>query len=78
MVKEGLGCACDSQHMGMTAELVAEKHGFTRQQQDAFAVESHRRAAGAAAEGRFADEILPRKEKGRRAQSAKRRRKRSA
>ncbi len=59
MVKDGLWCACDSQHMGMTAELVAEKHGFTREQQDGFAVESHRRAAAASAEGRFAQEILP-------------------
>ena len=59
MVKDGLWCACDSQHMGMTAELVAEKHGFTREQQDAYALESHRRAAAAAAEGRFAEEILP-------------------
>jgi acetyl-CoA C-acetyltransferase len=59
MVKDGLWCACDSQHMGMTAELVAEKHGFTREQQDAFALESHRRAAAAAREGRFAAEILP-------------------
>ena len=59
MVKDGLFCACDSQHMGMTAELVAEKHGFTREQQDAYALESHRRAAAATAEGRFAEEILP-------------------
>jgi acetyl-CoA C-acetyltransferase len=59
MVKDGLFCACDAQHMGMTAELVAEKHGFTREQQDAFALESHRRAAAATAEGRFSDEILP-------------------
>ncbi len=59
MVKDGLWCACDSQHMGMTAELVADKHSFTREQQDTYAVESHRRAAAATAEGRFADEILP-------------------
>lgn len=59
MVKDGLWCACDSQHMGMTAELVAEKHGFTREQQDLYALESHRRAAAAAAEGRFDAEILP-------------------
>ena len=59
MVKDGLWCACDEQHMGMTAELVAEKHSFTREQQDAFALESHRRAAAAWAEGRFADEVVP-------------------
>ncbi len=59
MVKDGLMCACDSQHMGMTAELVADKHSFTREHQDAYALESHRRAAAATAEGRFAAEILP-------------------
>ena len=59
MVKDGLWCACDDQHMGMTGELVAEKHGITREQQDAFAVESHRRAAAAWNEGRFAAEVMP-------------------
>ena len=59
MVKDGLLCACDGHHMGMTAELVADKHGFTREQQDAFAVDSHRKAAAAAQQGRFQDEILP-------------------
>ncbi len=59
MVKDGLWCACDDQHMGMTAELVAEKHSLTREQQDAYALESHRRAAAAWSEGRFAAEIVP-------------------
>jgi acetyl-CoA C-acetyltransferase len=59
MVHDGLWCACENQHMGATAELVAEKHGITRQQQDAYAFESHRRAATAQAEGRFTAEILP-------------------
>lgn len=59
MVKDGLWCACDDQHMGMTAELVAEKHSITREQQDAFALESHRRAAAAWREGRFAAEVMP-------------------
>jgi acetyl-CoA C-acetyltransferase len=59
MVKDGLWCACDDQHMGMTGELVAEKHGITREQQDAYAVESHRRAAAAWREGRFAEEVVP-------------------
>ena len=59
MVKDGLWCACDDQHMGMTGELVAEKHGITREQQDAFAVESHRRAVAAWKEGRFAAEVMP-------------------
>jgi acetyl-CoA C-acetyltransferase len=59
MVKDGLWCACDDQHMGMTGELVAEKHSITREQQDAYAVESHRRAAAAWREGRFAEEVVP-------------------
>jgi acetyl-CoA C-acetyltransferase len=59
MVKDGLWCACDEQHMGMTGELVAEKHGITREQQDAFALESHRRATMAWREGRFAAEVVP-------------------
>jgi acetyl-CoA C-acetyltransferase len=59
MVRDGLWCACDDQHMGMTGELVAEKHGITREQQDAFALESHRRATVAWREGRFAAEVVP-------------------
>jgi acetyl-CoA C-acetyltransferase len=58
MVHDGLWCACDDQHMGMTGELVAEKHSFTREQQDAFAVESHRRAVQAWREGRFDAEVM--------------------
>lgn len=49
----------DSLHMGVTAEAVATKCSITREQQDAFAVESHRRAAAAIAEGRFKAQILP-------------------
>ncbi len=68
MVHDGLWCACDDQHMGVTGELVAEKHSLTREQQDAYALESHRRAAAAWKEGRFADEVMkitiPPKKKG--------------
>ena len=46
-------------HMGVTAENVARKYGITRDEQDALALESHRRAARAIAEGRFRDQILP-------------------
>jgi acetyl-CoA C-acetyltransferase len=49
----------DTVHMGITAENVATKCGITREQQDAFAVESHRRAAAAHSEGRFKSQILP-------------------
>jgi acetyl-CoA C-acetyltransferase len=48
-----------SVHMGTTAENVAEKWKLTREMQDAFAVESHRRAAAAIAGGRFKDQIVP-------------------
>ena len=46
-------------HMGITAENLATKWGITREQQDAFAVESQRRAAAAIAEGRFKSQIVP-------------------
>jgi len=46
-------------HMGITAENLVAKWGITREQQDALAVESHRRAAAAIAEGRFKSQIIP-------------------
>jgi acetyl-CoA C-acetyltransferase len=46
-------------HMGVTAENVAREHGISRADQDALAAESHRRAAAAIAEGRFASQVLP-------------------
>ena len=46
-------------HMGVTAENIATKYGFTREAQDAFALESHHRAARAIAEGRFKSQIVP-------------------
>jgi acetyl-CoA C-acetyltransferase len=57
-----LGALNDPFHaipMGVTAENVAQKYGITREQQDALAVESHRRAAHAIVEGRFKDQIVP-------------------
>jgi acetyl-CoA acyltransferase len=45
--------------MGITAELVADKYGIDREQQDAFAVASHQKAAAAIAAGKFRDEIIP-------------------
>ncbi|MFV1987629.1 MAG: acetyl-CoA C-acyltransferase [Gemmatimonadota bacterium] len=45
--------------LGETAEIVAESHGITREEQDAFALESQRRAAAAQAENRFGNEIIP-------------------
>src|SRR5207249_10155625 len=49
----------DTVHMGVTAENVASKCGISRDQQDAFAVESHKRAAAAIAAGHFKSQILP-------------------
>ena len=46
-------------HMGVTAENLAEKWNLTREEQDAFAVESHRRASVAIKEGRFKSQIVP-------------------
>ena len=45
--------------MGITAELVAEKYGISREDQDRFALASHQKAAAAIEAGRFKDEILP-------------------
>jgi acetyl-CoA C-acetyltransferase len=46
-------------HIGVTAENIAERYAISREDQDALALESHRRAAKAAAEGRFAGQIVP-------------------
>ncbi len=46
-------------HMGMTAENVAQAYGITREQMDALAAESHRRAAAAIAAGRFKEQVVP-------------------
>jgi acetyl-CoA C-acetyltransferase len=46
-------------HMGVTAENLAESHGLTREAQDEFALESHRRAQAAIEAGRFEDEVVP-------------------
>ncbi|MGB7549868.1 MAG: acetyl-CoA C-acetyltransferase, partial [Terracidiphilus sp.] len=59
MIHDGLWDVYNGFHMGMAGELVASKYGIGRGEQDAFAAESHRRAAAATAEGLFRDEILP-------------------
>ncbi|HET9050518.1 MAG TPA: acetyl-CoA C-acetyltransferase [Candidatus Dormibacteraeota bacterium] len=58
MIRDGLWCAFDDCHMGVTAENVAREHEVSREDQDAFAAGSQRRAAAAVAAGRFADEIV--------------------
>ncbi len=59
MLADGLTCAIGACHMGMTAEEIASRYAISRDDQDAFALESQRRAARAAAEGRFREEIVP-------------------
>ena len=59
MLQEGLTCAIEGCHMGMTAEEVARRYGVTREQQDAFAAESQRRAELAVGSGVFDREIVP-------------------
>jgi acetyl-CoA C-acetyltransferase len=59
MFFDGLQNPADGNMMGYFAEATADKYGFTREAQDAFAVESLTRARAAIAEGRFRDEIAP-------------------
>jgi acetyl-CoA C-acetyltransferase len=59
VVNDGLWDHYNDQHMGISAENVAEKHTITRERQDQFAMESHRRAAAAWKEGRFTAEVVP-------------------
>jgi len=59
MILDGLWCAFDNIHMGMTGEVIAEKFGATREEQDAFAASSHQRAIHAIEKGYFKDEIVP-------------------
>ncbi len=65
MIHDGLWDVYSNQHMGLTGELVAKEYGVDRAAQDAFAAESHARAAAAQAAGRFDAEILPVEVKGR-------------
>jgi acetyl-CoA C-acetyltransferase len=58
MIYDGLWEAYRGFHMGVGAEMIAAKYGITREQQDAFAAESHRRAAAATVQGCFRDEIV--------------------
>lgn len=59
MLNDGLWCSFENCHMGMSGEHVADTYGIARTEQDDYAVESHRKAAEAAREGWFKDEILP-------------------
>jgi acetyl-CoA C-acetyltransferase len=59
MLLEGLTCAMGGYHMGITAENIATRFNVTREQQDAYAAESQRRAESAIKGGLFKDEIVP-------------------
>lgn len=59
MMLGALTCPFGTGHMGVTAENVAAEHGVSRDDQDAFALESQRRALEAIANGRFNDQIVP-------------------
>ena len=59
MINDGLWCSFENCHMGMSGEVVAEAYSVGRAEQDAYAAESHRKAAEATREGWFRDEILP-------------------
>ena len=59
MISDGLTCAIASCHMGITAEEVASRFNVSREDQDAFAAESQRRAVAAIEGGAFRDEIVP-------------------
>jgi len=58
MIQDGLWCAFENYHMGNTGEVVAERYNVTRQEQDEYALNSHRKAAAAIKAGKFKDEIL--------------------
>src|SRR5712671_5446418 len=59
MVHDGLWDIYNNYHMGITGENVAEKYGITREQQDEFAVNSHRKAIAAWKECRFSSQVVP-------------------
>jgi len=59
VIQDGLWCCFGDTHMGITAENVADKFHLTREEQDAFALDSQRKAEQAIKSGRFRDEIVP-------------------
>ncbi len=59
MIRDGLTCAVNEYHMGITAENLAEKYNINRQKQDEFAAQSQQKAINAIKNKRFQDEIVP-------------------
>ncbi|CAH0190790.1 thiolase family protein [Peribacillus sp. Bi134] len=58
LLADGLICSLGNEHMGITAERLAEKYGIRREEQDQFAYQSHKKACKAIVEGRFDREII--------------------
>jgi acetyl-CoA C-acetyltransferase len=69
VVYDGLWSPWDDQHMGMSAEAIAEKRGISRQEQDEYSLRSHQRAISAIQAGRFKAEITPVAVEGRKGQT---------
>ncbi|MBK5500199.1 thiolase family protein [Peribacillus sp. TH14] len=65
LLADGLICSLGNEHMGITAERLAEKYGIRREEQDQFAYQSHKKAWKSMEEGRFDREIIPLKIKDR-------------
>ena len=59
VINDGLWCAFDDQHMGCTGEVVSERFNVSRQEQDEYSLNSHRKAAAAIKAGKFKEEIVP-------------------
>ncbi|UVI30636.1 acetyl-CoA C-acetyltransferase [Paenibacillus spongiae] len=59
MIRDGLWCAANDYHMGVTAENLCDRYSLSREELDRFALESQRKAAAAMADKRFADETVP-------------------
>jgi acetyl-CoA C-acetyltransferase len=59
MIHDGLWCAFENYHMGNTGEVVADRYHVSREEQDQYALNSHKKAAAAAKAGKFKDEIVP-------------------
>lgn len=59
LMADGLTCSLEGEHMGMTAERLAEQYGISRTEQDEFALASHQKALQAIERGRFIEEIVP-------------------
>lgn len=65
LLADGLICTLGQEHMGITAERLAEQYGISREEQDRFAFDSHCKANEAISKGRFAQEIVPLEVRGR-------------